>query len=92
MSVQVGPYEFGVTEYDHFGDVLYLRSREAERVEGLAITPEGHAFMAAEGGTEIVGLDMIGPREKLAREGRLVITLPGGEVVRIEGAESLVAD
>ena len=75
VSVHIGPLVFDHADYDQESDVLYLHigePREAEAEE----TPEGHVLRFAPGTQEIVGLTIVGARQVLDRDGRLVVTVP----------------
>jgi hypothetical protein len=85
--VTIGPHNFEHVTYFAGGDVLYLRKVAGTGGAGEE-TPEGHAFFyPLEGGDEVIGADILYPREILKQEGRLEITLPDGELVEIQGFE-----
>jgi len=84
VSIHIGSLVFDHADYDAESDVLYLHvgvPREAEGEE----TPEGHVVRYASGTQEVVGLTIVGAREVLDRDGRLVVTVP--ETVEASAAE-----
>ncbi len=84
VSIHIGSLVFDHADYDAESDVLYLHvgvPREAEGEE----TPEGHVLRYASGTQEVVGLTIVGAREVLDRDGRLVVTVP--ETVEASAAE-----
>lgn len=75
ISVRIGPLVFDHADYDSDGDVLYLHLGTPQQAEGEE-TPEGHVLRFAPGTHRIVGLTVINARWLLARDGRLIVTIP----------------
>jgi uncharacterized protein YuzE len=86
MSLRAGPYTFTHVTYDAPSDVLYAAiasPRPGSRTE----TPEAHLLRFDERG-RFFGITLVNPREQLSREGAVYVSLPGGERVRVQGAEA----
>ena len=81
-----GRYSFAHVTYDPPSDVLYARlsDHEAARRER---TEEGDVWTYDERGRP-TGVIVMEPRERLARDGAVYITLPGGERERLQGVEA----
>ncbi|HWX87956.1 MAG TPA: DUF2283 domain-containing protein [Solirubrobacteraceae bacterium] len=75
VNIAIGPLSFDHADYDAANDVLYLHVDESEIGEGEE-TPEGHVIRYSPGTSRVVGLTVMGPRHILARDGRLVVTIP----------------
>lgn len=75
VKIAIGPVGFDHADYDAQSDVLYLHVGEPQAGEGEE-TPEGHVVRYAPGSARIVGLTVIGAREILRRDGRLLVTIP----------------
>ena len=75
VSIHIGPLVFDHADYDAESDVLYLHIGPPREAEGEE-TPEGHVLRFAPGTQQVVGLTVIGAREVLDRDGRLVVTIP----------------
>lgn len=75
VIVRVGRLAFDHADYDPDGDILYLHIGAPQEGEGEE-TPEGHVLRYAPGTQHIVGLTVIGARRVIARDGRLVVTVP----------------
>lgn len=84
VSIHIGPLVFDHADYDADSDVLYLHIGEPREAEGEE-TPEGHVLRYAPGTQQIIGLTIVGARQVLDRDGRLVITVP--ETVEASAAE-----
>ena len=50
-------------------------------------TPEAHILRFDEDG-RLSGITLVNPRDQMAREGAVYISLPDGERVRVQGAEA----
>ena len=74
VNISIGPWEFDHADYDAEGDVLYLHIGEPVEAEGDE-TPEGHVVRFSPGTQRVVGLTLIGAREVLGRDGRLIVTI-----------------
>ena len=86
--MRVGPYTFSDVSYDAPSDVLYasigeLPSSRRER------TPEEHLWHFDDRG-RFRGLTLMGPREQLEREGAVHVSLPSGELERVQGIDLLL--
>ncbi len=75
MKVQIGTLVFDHAHYDADGDVLYLHIGGPRVAEGEE-TSEGHVLRFEPGTNRIVGLTIINARHLLARDGRLIVTIP----------------
>ncbi len=75
VNITIGPLSFDHADYDAEGDVLYLHVGEPQTGEGEE-TPEGHVVRYASGTSRIVGLNVLGARRILARDGHLAVTVP----------------
>jgi uncharacterized protein YuzE len=75
MTVRIGAHEFDRVSYDERGDVLYLGRADAEPAAVTDATPEGHAVQLDARG-ELIGLTVVNARWLIARDGKLVITIP----------------
>lgn len=88
MSLRAGPYTFNHVTYDAPSDVLYAAidgPRRGSRQE----TPEAHILRFDERG-KFFGITLVAPREQLDREGAVYVSLPSGERVRVQGAETAI--
>ena len=86
--MRVGPYTFSDVSYDAPSDVLYasigeLPSSRRER------TPEEHLWHFDDRG-RFRGLTLMAPREQLEREGAVHVSLPSGELERVQGIDLLL--
>jgi hypothetical protein len=88
VSLRAGPYTFTHITYDPPSDVLYAAIGSA-RGGSRRETPEHHVLRFDDDG-RFYGLILVAPREQLEREGGVYVSLPSGERVRVQGAESLV--
>ena len=86
MSLRAGPYTFSHVTYDAPSDVLYA-ALTSPVPGGRQETPEAHLLRFDEEG-RFTGITLINPRDQLAREGAVYISLPSGERVRVQGAEA----
>jgi uncharacterized protein YuzE len=76
MMITIAGIEFDYHDYDERGDVLYLHVGPPEEQPAKALeTPEGHTVEYDEHGA-IVGLELMGVRGVLARDGELQLTWP----------------
>jgi len=89
VSVRAGPFTFNRVTYDAPSDVLYA-TIAAPRPGTRAETPESHLLRFDERG-RFFGITLVNPREQLAREGGVFVSLPSGERVRVQGAEAEMA-
>ena len=81
-----GRYSFSDVTYDPPSDVLYAqltRARAARRER----TEEGDVWTYDDAGRP-TGVIVMEPRERLARDGAVYITLPSGERERLQGVEA----
>ena len=81
-----GRYSFPYVTYDPPSDVLYaqLSHEQAARRER---TEEGDVWTYYDRGRP-TGVIVMEPRERLARDGAVYITLPSGERERLQGVEA----
>jgi uncharacterized protein YuzE len=75
VNIAIGPLSFDRADYDTDSDVLYLHVGDPQPGEGEE-TPEGHVIRYAPGTTNVIGLTVLGARELLRRDGRLLVTVP----------------
>ena len=75
VNITIGPLTFDQANYDAENDVLYLHAGDPQPGEGEE-TPEGHVLRYAPGTSQVIGLTVVGAREKLQRDGRVAITIP----------------
>ena len=88
VNIRIGPLVFDHADYDEPSDVLYLHIGPPQPGEGEE-TPEGHVIRFAPGTQQIIGLTILNAREMLARDGRLIVTVP--ETVEASAAELAAA-
>jgi len=74
VNLKIGPLTFDRASYDDENDVLYLHVGDPKLAEGEE-TLEGHVLRFAPGTNDVIGLTIVGPRQALAREGRISITV-----------------
>lgn len=86
MSVRAGPYTFTHVTYDGPSDVLYA-SLDTPRPGSRSETPESDLLRFDERG-EFFGVIVMNPRQRLSEEGAVRITLPSGDLVRLQGIEA----
>ena len=85
MALRVGPYTFNDVTYDGPSDVLYAtigRLPQSRREP----TPEKHLWHFDDRG-RFRGLTLMSPREQLERDGAVYVSLPTGELERVQGIE-----
>jgi hypothetical protein len=85
LALRVGPYTFSDVTYDEPSDVLYAtigRLSQSRREK----TPEEHLWHFDDRG-RFRGITLMGPREQLEREGGVFVSLPTGELERVQGIE-----
>ena len=76
MMITIAGIQFDYHDYDERGDVLYLHvGPPAEQPARALETSEGHTVEYDENGA-IVGLELVGVRGALARDGELQLTWP----------------
>ena len=85
MALRVGPYTFSDVIYDGPSDVLYatIGRLHSSRREP---TPEKHVWHFDDRG-RFRGITLMSPREQLEREGAVYVSLPTGELERVQGIE-----
>ena len=84
--VRSGRLNFPHVTYDPPSDVLYARMSGADTARRER-TPEGDTWTFDAGGRP-TGVIVLEPRERLARDGAVYITLPSGERERLQGVEA----
>ena len=85
MALRVGPYTFSDVIYDGPSDVLYAsigKPAQSRREK----TPEEHLWHFDDRG-RFRGLTLMSPREQLERDGAVFVSLPTGELERVQGIE-----
>ena len=88
MSIRAGRYTFTHVTYDEPSDVLYAaidRPRPGTRRK----TPEDDVLRFDDRG-EFVGVILVNPKDRLEREGDVKLTLPSGDLVRVQGIEAAI--
>jgi len=88
MSLRAGRYTFSHVTYDPPSDVLYAaigQPRPGRRVE----TPESH-FLRFDDRDRFTGIILMNPRAQLERNGAVYVSLPEGDLARVQGIEALV--
>jgi hypothetical protein len=88
MSLRAGPFTFSHVTYDAPSDVIYAAIDEP-RGGRREQTPEAH-YLRFDDRDHFSGMILMSPREQLEREGGVYVSLPSGERVRVQGAESLI--
>lgn len=88
MSIRAGQYTFRHVTYDAPSDVLYA-AIDAPRPGPRRKTPESDILRFDERG-ELSGVILMNPRARLEREGAVRLTLPSGDLVRVQGIEAAV--
>jgi uncharacterized protein YuzE len=83
--LKLGPYTFDHAHYDKPVDVLYLSIGPEGRAIASEDTPEGHAA-SFDGDGNVVGLIVMAAKERVDRDGKLVVTLPVPKQVEVEPA------
>jgi uncharacterized protein YuzE len=91
MTITIAGIDFDYRDYDERSDVLYLhvgppKDPPAKTVE----TPEGHTVEYDEHGA-IVGLELMGVRGALERDGNLQLTWPPAHLAASALAPALAA-
>jgi uncharacterized protein YuzE len=80
MKTTIAGIAFDYHDYDERGDVLFLHVGPPNDPPAKAIeTPEGHTVEYDERGA-IVGLELMGVRGALERDGELMLTWPSAHV------------
>jgi hypothetical protein len=90
VSLRAGRYTFSHVTYDPPSDVLYAaigQPRPGRRVE----TPESH-FLRFDDRDRFTGMILMNPRKQLERDGAVYVSLPEGDLARVQGIEALVRD
>jgi uncharacterized protein YuzE len=76
MTIAIAGIEFDYHDYDERGDVLYLHVGAPNDQPARALeTAEGHTVEYDRHGA-VVGLELMGVRDTLARDGELQLTWP----------------
>lgn len=88
MSIRAGSYTFTHVTYDAPSDVLYA-AIDAPRPGTRAETPESDLLRFDDRG-EFFGVILMNPRRRLEREGAVNLTLPSGDLVRVQGIEAAI--
>jgi uncharacterized protein YuzE len=75
VTITVGNTTFDYVDYDADADVLYLHVGDPATAVDFDESPEGHG-LRFDAQRRLVGITVVGVREVLRRDGRLVITVP----------------
>lgn len=86
MALRVGPYTFSDVTYDGPSDVLYATIGRLPQSARRERTPEEHVWLFDDRG-RFRGLTLMSPREQLERDGAVYVSLPTGELERVQGIE-----
>lgn len=78
-----------ILAYDAPSDVLYA-SIDAPRPRSRSETPESDVLRFGERG-EFFGVIVMNPRERVERVGAVRITLPSGDLVKVQGIEAAIS-
>jgi uncharacterized protein YuzE len=90
MALRAGRYTFSHVTYDPPSDVLYAaieQPRPGRRVE----TPESH-FLRFDDRDRFTGIVLMNPRAQLERDGAVYVSLPEGDLARVQGIEAFVRE
>jgi uncharacterized protein YuzE len=91
MTITIAGIEFDYHDYDERGDVLYLHVGAPEAPPAKALeTPEGHTVEYDEH-EAIVGLELMGVRDALERDGELQLTWPPAQLAASTLRQALAA-
>ena len=85
-GVRTGRYSFSYVTYDPPSDVLYARVNQA-RDASRERTEDGDLWTFDADG-RATGVIIMEPRERIARDGAVYVTLPTGERERLQGVEA----
>jgi uncharacterized protein YuzE len=89
--ITIAGIDFDYHDYDERGDSLYLHvGAPSDRPAKALETPEGHTVEYDEHGA-IVGLELIGVRGALERDGELQLTWPPAHLAASTLREALAA-
>jgi uncharacterized protein YuzE len=88
VSIRAGGYTFSHVTYDAPSDVLYA-AIEGPRPGTRTETPESDVLRFDERG-QFFGMILMNPRARLDREGAVRVTLPSGDLVRVQGVEAAI--
>jgi uncharacterized protein YuzE len=80
--LNLGPYTFDHAHYDKPVDILYLSIGPEGRAVASEDTPEGHA-VSFDGQGNVVGLIVMAAKERVERDGKLVVTIPVPKQVEV---------
>ena len=84
--MRTGRYSFSDVTYDPPSDVLYARVKQA-RDASRERTEDGDLWTFDADG-RATGVIIMEPRERIARDGAVYVTLPTGERERLQGVEA----
>jgi uncharacterized protein YuzE len=88
VSIRAGNYTFTHVTYDAPSDVLYA-AIDVPRPGTRHETPESDVLRFDQRG-EFFGVILVNPRERLERDGTVRLTLPSGDLVRVQGIEAAI--
>ena len=91
MALRAGRYTFSHVTYDPPSDVLYASIASPRSGGRREETPESH-YLRFDSRDRFSGVIFMNPRAQLEREGGVYVSLPEGDRVRVQGAESFLHD
>lgn len=89
MTIRAGKYSFAHAVYDDEGDVLYL-AIDKPQVAVSDLMPNNTVLRFDQKTGELCGMTILNPRLRLERDGLVIVTLPDGSQVALEGVESAI--
>jgi uncharacterized protein YuzE len=91
MTIKIAGIDFDYRDYDERSDVLYLHvGAPTQRPAKTFETPEGHTVEYDEHGA-IVGLELMGVRDTLERDGEVQLTWPPAHLAAAALRQALAA-
>lgn len=88
MGLRIGRHNFAYVTYDAASDVIYAK-RDASPSARREPSPENHVWLF-DADDHFHGVALMEPRERLERDGAVLLTLPSGERERVVGVEFAV--
>jgi uncharacterized protein YuzE len=89
VTITIGDITFDQVHYDAEADVLYLHVGEPSTAVAFDESPEGHSLRFDRHG-QLVGITIVGARQLLDQEQRLVITVPARLEVDASTLDSVI--
>jgi len=91
MTITIAGIDFDYRDYDERSDVLYLHVGPPNGAAAKTIeTPEGHT-VEYDGHDAIIGLELMGVRETLERDGEVQLTWPPARLAATALRQALAA-